>query len=181
MEDRPFARPWKRTARTDRSESSLVLTGFCPGVGHGCQNHLEQYQWFVSGSNPATPINHIKGLSKIRGRKGDLNSSVLALAQLSENARYVPHAPMLDNPVVSNQKNITGGEAEGSMGWGNPEVGSAMRAGVDEARCHPVVGDHCRFYRDLKIWYARKPGGKEINRGLFGDLPRGGAGDAALI
>jgi hypothetical protein len=61
----PFARPRKRTARTDRSESSLVLTGFCPGVGHGCQNHLEQYQWFASGSNPATPINHIKGLSKV--------------------------------------------------------------------------------------------------------------------
>src|ERR1039458_7523608 len=93
MEDRPFARPGKRTARTDRSESSLVFTGFCPGVGHGCQNHLEQYQWFASGSNPATPINHIKGLSKIRGRKGDLNSSGLALAQLSENARYVPPCP----------------------------------------------------------------------------------------
>ena len=67
------------------------------------------------------------------------------------------------------------------MGWGNPEVGSAMRAGIDEARCHPVVGDHCRFYRDLKIWYARKPGGKEINRGLFWRLARRGTGDAALI
>src|SRR5664279_4287595 len=52
---RPFARPGKRTARTDLSESPLVLTGFCPRVGHGCQNHLEQYQGFVSGSNPATP------------------------------------------------------------------------------------------------------------------------------
>ena len=170
--DAAIRRPGKRTARTDLSESSLDLTGFCPGVGHGCQNHLEQYQWFVSGSNPAPPINHIKGLSKIRGRKGDLNSSVLALAQLSENARYVPHAPMLDNPVVSNQKNITGGEAEGSMGWGNPEVGSAMRAGVDEARRPPIVGDHCRFNGYLKIWYANKSCRKEINCALFRRLAR---------
>src|SRR5450759_300727 len=59
MEDRPFARPWKRTARTYRSESSLVLTGFCPGVGHGCQNHLEQYQWLVSGSIPVAPTTQL--------------------------------------------------------------------------------------------------------------------------
>jgi hypothetical protein len=53
--DAAIRKTWEMTARTGLSESPLVLTGVYPLVWHGCQNHLEQYQGFVSGSNPATP------------------------------------------------------------------------------------------------------------------------------
>jgi hypothetical protein len=53
--DAAIRKTWERTARSGLSESPPVLTGVCPLAWHGCQNHLERYQGFVSGSNPATP------------------------------------------------------------------------------------------------------------------------------
>ena len=92
----------------------------------------------------------------------------MAGAQLGENAGYVTHAPMLGALPVFHPENIAGGKAKGATSRGDPEVGAAMRAGIDEASRHHVVGCHCRFHGNLQIGNAREPCREKANCGLFG-------------
>jgi len=62
---------------------------------------------------------------------------------MSGKGHMSTHTPMLGDLTILHAENVAGGEAYWAPGWRNTEIGTLVRARVDEARGYMVlIGNH---------------------------------------
>src|SRR5664279_2399404 len=76
-----------RSEQLRLSESPVALPGYCPGIGHGCQNHLEQYQWVVRGSIPVAPTIPYKKICRLLCPAGNPDQNAKSTAPSNQDSQ----------------------------------------------------------------------------------------------